>query len=238
MCRAEELKQQAALRALEDVTDGMVVGLGTGSTTAHFIDGLGRRIREEGLKIVGVPTSRAAETLAKKAGVPLTELDPARRLDVTVDGADEVDPALNLIKGLGGALVREKVVAAHSRYHITVVDDSKLTEPLGTRGPLPVEVVPFGHTITRSQLEALGCEPELRVEGDGEPFVTDNCNYIYHCTFPGGMPDPITTDRAILALPGVVQTGLFLGLTHRIIVAAPDGVREFGRKDQEQEPGG
>ena len=227
MSRAQELKEQAALKALEDVQDGMVVGLGTGSTTAYFIHGLGRRIAKEGLDIVGVPTSHAARKLAQAARVPLTELDPERRLDVTVDGADEVDPRLNLIKGLGGALLREKVVAAHTRLHITVVDDSKLCDPLGTLGPLPVEVATFGHTVTRAQIMALGCEAQLRVEADGRPFVTDNGNHIYHCIFPAGMMDPAAVDRALLDLPGVVQTGLFLGLTHRVIVAGEKGVYQL-----------
>jgi len=227
MSRAEELKEQAALKALEEVKEGMLVGLGSGSTTAYFIAGLGHRIANEGLKVIGVPTSNAAHELGLAARVPMTELDPQRRLDVTVDGADEVDPQLNLIKGMGGALLREKVVAAHSRLHITVVDDSKLTEPLGTKGPLPVEVVTFGHTVTEAQLVDLGCQPELRLEADGKPFVTDNGNYIYHCTFPSGMKDPRATDRALLDLPGVVQTGLFLGLTHRVIVAGEKGVYEI-----------
>lgn len=234
MSPAEELKALAALEALKEVHNGMLVGLGTGSTTAHFIAGLGRRIAREGLKVMGVPTSHAARELAEKANIPLTELDPTRRLDVTVDGADEVDAQLNLIKGLGGALLREKVVAAHSRLHITVVDDSKLAEPLGTKGPLPVEVATFGHTVTRAQLKALGCEPVLRVQADSSVFVTDNGNHIYHCTFPNGMADPRATDRALLELPGVVQTGLFLGLTHRVIVAGKEGVYQIRKPSDGQ----
>lgn len=227
MDEAARLKELAAQKALESVSDGMLIGLGTGSTTAYFIAGLGELIREQGMAITGVPTSQAAEALARKAGIPLTELDPACRLDLTVDGADEVDPQLNLIKGLGGALLREKVVAAHSKLHITVVDDSKLTDPLGTLGPLPVEVVPFGHTVTKAQIEALGAAAKLRMENAVEPFVTDNGNYIYHCTFSNGLPNAPLTDRTLLALPGVVQTGLFIGLTHRVLVAATEGLREI-----------
>ncbi|MEM2870355.1 MAG: ribose-5-phosphate isomerase RpiA [Thermoplasmata archaeon] len=230
----EELKALAGRRGAGLVRDGMVVGLGTGSTARHAILALGERVRE-GLRIVGVPTSLESERLARECGIPLTTLDEHPEIDVTIDGADEVDPRLNLVKGLGGALLREKLVALATRREVIVVDGSKLVERLGTRAPVPVEVVRFGHTLTARRLAALGCAPALRMAGGGSaaggPYVTDNGNLIYDCRF-AGIPDPARLERELRAVPGVVESGIFVGLAHLVIVASAEGVREIRRPEE------
>ncbi|NOQ54583.1 MAG: ribose-5-phosphate isomerase RpiA [Thermoplasmata archaeon] len=219
----EDLKQQAGERAAELVTDGMKVGLGTGSTVHYTLLALGRRVKEEGLDIVGVPTSVRTERTSLEVGIPLGDLDELGRLDITIDGADEVDPHLNLIKGLGGALVREKIVAAHTRELVIIVDSSKMVEVLGTRSPLPVEVFKMGHKRLHSALADLGCAPALRMDDDGSPFVSDNGNHIYDCRFER-IPRPHDLEMEINNVIGVVQNGLFLDMTTRVVVASTSGV--------------
>ncbi len=224
----EELKALAGRRGAEMVKDGMVVGLGTGSTARHAILRLGERVRN-GLRVLGVPTSVESERLARSCGIPLTTLDEHPDVDLTIDGADEVDPNLDLIKGLGGALLREKLVAHATKREVIVVDSSKLVERLGAKTPLPVEVVMYGHTAVARRLAALGCSPTLRKAPDGTgPYVTDNGNYIYDCRF-SGIPDPKRLERDIDELPGVVECGLFIGLAHMALVASDEGVKEMSR---------
>lgn len=219
----EDLKQQAGERAAELVTDGMKVGLGTGSTVHYTLLALGRRVQEEGLDIVGVPTSVRTERTSLEVGIPLGDLDELGRLDITIDGADEVDPHLNLIKGLGGALVREKIVAAHTREMVIIVDSSKMVEVLGTRSPLPVEVFKMGHKRLHSALADLGCAPALRMDDDGSPFVSDNGNHIYDCRFER-IPRPHDLEMEINNVIGVVENGLFLDMATRVVVASTSGV--------------
>jgi ribose 5-phosphate isomerase A len=218
----EGLKRQAGERAADLVTDGMKVGLGTGSTVHYTLLALGRRVREEGLDIVGVATSVRTERTSNEAGIPLGDLDELSHLDITIDGADEVDPHLNLIKGLGGALVREKIVAAHSRELVIVVDSSKMVDVLGTRSPLPVEVLRMGHRRLHGALADLGCAPALRMADDG-PFVSDNGNLIYDCRF-GRIPRPHETEMELNNLVGVVENGLFLDMASRVVVASASGI--------------
>ena len=219
----EDLKQQAGEQAAELVTDGMKVGLGTGSTVHYTLLALGRRVREEGLDIVGVPTSVRTEMTSREVGIPLGDLDELGRLDITIDGADEVDPHLNLIKGLGGALVREKIVAAHTREMVIIVDSSKMVEVLGTRSPLPVEVFKMGHKRLHTALADLGCAPALRMADDGSPFVSDNGNHIYDCRFER-IPRPHDLEMEINNVIGVVENGLFLDMATRVVVASTSGV--------------
>ena len=212
-----QLKQMAAKAAVEHVQDGMIVGLGTGSTASPAIQLIGER----GLKIRGVPTSEASAELARSLGIPLLTLADVTRIDLTIDGADEIDPQGNLIKGGGGALLREKVVASITCHQIIIADKSKDVPVLG-RFPLPIEVVPFATPLIRHQIRELGCVPVLR-QRDGKTFVTDNGNYILDCAF-GKIEAPAALDAALQRLPGIVEDGLFVGLTHRIIVASEDGV--------------
>lgn len=226
----EELKRAAAVRALGEVRSGMKLGLGTGSTVAHFLDVLAGALREGALHdLVGVPTSEWTATRSRHLGIPLTTLDETPALDLCVDGADEVDPGLDLVKGLGGALLREKMVASASRRFVVMVDEAKLVRRLGTRAPLPVEVVPFAWSVHLGALEGLGGAPVLRRGADGEPYRTDNGNLILDVSFPGGIEDALEMERAIRGRPGVVETGLFLGMASSVVVAAADGVRVLER---------
>lgn len=226
------LKQIAAVQAVDHVQDGMVLGLGTGSTTAYAIDELGARIAAGRLRhVIGVPTSEATARRAQALGIPLTTLVEHPVLDLVIDGADEVDPQLDLIKGLGGALLREKIVAVAARRFITIVDESKLVTRLGTRGPLPVEVTQFAWEAHARWLSGLGCRADLRREADGAPYVTDNGNYIIHCTFPDGIADARALDARLHAQPGILEHGLFLGLATEVIVAGHDGVRILKRSE-------
>lgn len=224
----DDLKRQAGERAAEYVKDGMKVGLGTGSTVHYTLQALGRRVQEEGLDIVGVPTSVRTERTSLEVGIPLGDLDELGTLDVTIDGADEVDPHLNLIKGLGGALVREKIVAAHSKELIIVVDDGKMVDVLGTRSPLPVEVFKMGHRRLHSALADLGCAPALRLGDGDEPFVSDNGNYIYDCRF-SRIPRPHELEMEMNNVVGVVENGLFLDMATSVVVASTSGIMVKGR---------
>ncbi|MBN2548464.1 MAG: ribose-5-phosphate isomerase RpiA [Anaerolineales bacterium] len=227
-----DLRQQAALRALNDVYDGMALGLGTGKTTAYFIDALAERIRSGELKhIQAVPTSEATAARARQLGIPLTTLSTYPQLDLAVDGADEVDPQLNLIKGLGRALLREKIVETHARELIIIVDESKIVPCLGSRGPVPVEITPFEVEMQVRWLNTLGCRAELWLEQDGSPVVTDNGNHLARCYFPPpGIPDPYAFARTLADRPGIVEHGLFLDLATRVIVAGQDGLRILERE--------
>jgi ribose 5-phosphate isomerase A len=202
-------------RALEFVADGSVVGLGSGRASCEFIRLLGARVRA-GLRVCGVPTSRQSAELAESLGIPLVPLEEGMPLLVTVDGADEVDPRLNLIKGYGRALVREKIVAAASKRLVILVGPGKATPVLGGRGKLPVEIVPFALPLCRSWLADLGLRPVL-YEADGKPFTSDNGNFILDCG-TGPIEAPAELDARIQAIPGVVGTGLFLGMAELVLV--------------------
>lgn len=215
-----------AARVLEFVQDGNVVGLGTGRAATAFIHALGQRV-QQGLQVTGVPTSQATATAARQCGIPLVGLEDIEVIDVTVDGADEVDPQLNLIKGYGGALVREKIVAAASRTEIILVGSEKLVPVLGKRGILPVEVIPFAVGFCKRQLAALGSRPRIRLT-QGGPFVSDNGNYILDCGIEP-IRAPQELEDSISAIPGVVGTGLFLGIADLVLVGDADGVRELRR---------
>ena len=224
-------KQAAAERGASLVQSGMVLGLGSGTTSALMVQAIGRKLREGTLRdIVGVPSSSAIAAVARESGVPLATLDERPALDLNLDGADEVDPNLDLIKGLGGALLWEKIVATAAREVVILVDDSKLVSRLGTKAPLPVEVVPFGWKCHLAFIVSLGGAPTLRLEPDGKPFVTDEGNYILHCRFEGGIADPVGLEAKLLGRAGIVGTGLFLGVAHRVIVGKPDGVEVLTRK--------
>ena len=223
-----DLKEMAAREAVRNVEDGMVVGLGSGSTASIAIRLLGERARN-GLSIIGIATSRASEDLGRAEGIRVEELKDHPVVDVTIDGADEVNPDLDLIKGLGGALVREKIVAAATEKEIIVVDESKLVEYLCQKSPLPVEIVKFAHDATMKKLRTFECDPRLRMR-EGEPFVTDNGNYIADCKFER-IDDPRVLEAQLNLVPGVVDNGLFVGMTNLVIVASKDGVRTLQRKD-------
>lgn len=228
---AEALKRAAAARALDEVSPGMRLGLGTGSTVAHFLDLLGEALTSGRLgDIVGVPTSERTAARSRELGIPLTTLDETPELDLCVDGADEVDPSLELVKGLGGALLREKIVASASRRFVVMVDASKEVRRLGTRAPLPVEVVPFGWTSHRRAMEALGGRPVLRVGRDDLPYVTDNGNFIVDLHFPDGIDDPRAVESALRRRAGIVDSGLFLGMASLVVVADPGGIRVRSRE--------
>ncbi len=215
-----EKKKMAALKAVEWVRDGMVIGLGTGSTAYYAIEVIGKLVKE-GHDLVGVPTSKNTEKLALEFGIPLTSLESVNDIDLTIDGADEVDLRLRLIKGMGGALLREKIVASVSRQEIVAVDDSKLVDVLGTKSPLPVEVVPFGHKRAKEAIERLRCKAQLR--GENNPFVTDSGNYIYDCRFVG-IENPEDLEKRLNLIPGVVENGLFIGLATRVVIGTEKGV--------------
>ena len=224
----DRLKRDAALRAIEFVEDGMVVGLGTGSTAYFVIEGLGARVAA-GLKIVGIATSERTAAQARSLHIPLASFTEHQRLDLAIDGADEVERGtLNLIKGLGGALLREKIVAAASRRFIVVVDDDKLVERLGARAPVPVEIAQFGWQSTAAALAKLGTEPVLRHAGEDHPFITDGGNYILDCRF-GTIADPGTLERRIGTIVGVLESGLFIGRSSAVVVASSGGVEVLTR---------
>lgn len=228
MSDVQQLKHEAGLRAVEYVRDGMCVGLGTGSTAEHAVREIGRRVAE-GLRVRGVPTSEKTAQLARALGIPLTTLEEVDHLDVTIDGADEIELAtLSAIKGLGGALLREKIVALATLEEILIVHETKVVPQLGDHTPLPVEVVPFGWGRTCAALTALGCEPHRRNTPTGEPYITDSGNYLIDCRFPG-ISDPAALGDSIKRITGVVDHGLFVGIIRRAIVAGASGVRVVER---------
>ena len=229
----EALKRQAAARALEQVQDGMKLGLGTGSTAKHFVDLLGERVRA-GLKVTGVPTSEVTRAQALGLGIRLTTLDEIDRLDLTIDGADEIEPSLNVIKGGGGALLREKIVAAASDRMIVIADDSKWVDTLG-RFPLPVEVIPFGLAATRRGIEKAFAEcgvsgpMAVRKGKDGHVFVTDGGHWIVDAHLER-ISDAPRLAGLLNAIPGVVEHGLFIGLASTVVLAGAQGIRVVERR--------
>jgi ribose 5-phosphate isomerase A len=224
----DSLKRAASEAAAELVEDGMVVGLGTGSTAAFAVDALARRHRQ-GLRFLGIPTSEQTAARATAAGIPLSSFAEHRQIDLTIDGADEVERGtLNLIKGLGGALLREKIVAAASRHLAIVVDGAKVVDRLGTQAPVPVEVVSFGLEATEAALEALGASLRLRLAASGAPFVTDGGNHIVDCNF-AAISDPATLEERIGRVVGVVESGLFIGRADSVFVADATGVHRLDR---------
>jgi ribose 5-phosphate isomerase A len=221
------LKRAAASRAVEEVKDGMVVGLGSGSTAAFAVEDLADRVAK-GLRVTGIPTSEKTAALARRLGVPLTNFAKHRRIDVTIDGADQVARGtLDLVKGLGGALLREKLVASVSDRMIVVVDETKLVDRLGGNTSLPVEIVPFAWQTVLDRLAALGCAPRLRLAGD-EPFTTDGGNYIADCAI-AEIPDPAMLEGRLSEMIGVIETGLFIGMASKIVVGRPAGVEVIER---------
>lgn len=230
---------EAARAAVAAVPDNIVLGLGSGTTSELMLQALAQRVRV-GLRVVGVPTSERTRDIASSLGIPVANLDDVGMLDMSIDGADEVSlPTLDLIKGHGGALLREKLIAAASRYRVIIVDASKLVRELGTIGPVPVEVIPFGWKHTAERVVALGGRPKLRPAplavasatspaGSPTPYVTDGGNYILDCDF-GPIADPAPLAARIKALVGVVDSGLFVGMTERVYVGGPSGVQVYSR---------
>ena len=215
------MKKMAGEKAVEYVEDGMILGLGTGSTVEYTLRKLGELVKD-GLKIKGIPTSMHTRKIAKECNIPLTTLEENPEIDLTIDGADEVDSELNLIKGGGGALTREKIIAYHSKKEIIVVDETKIVKALGTDVPLPVEVVKYGWTSTKKTLEEFGCTAELR-KIINDPYLTDNSNYILDCDFEK-IEEPEQIEKDINNIPGVVENGLFIGLVDEIIVGSKQGI--------------
>jgi ribose 5-phosphate isomerase A len=226
MADADSLKRDAAARALREVRSGMALGLGSGSTVAHFLELLGHALAAGTLTDVhGVPSSTQTERRATAAGIPLGSLGDHPRLDLTVDGADEVSPELDLVKGMGGALLREKMITQASDRFVVIADEGKAVRRLGTISPLPIEVVPWEWSCHVSYLENEGAEVELRSGADGTPYETDNGNLVLHCRFPEGIEDPSALSAGLNARAGVVETGLFLRMADQAILAGPEGIR-------------
>lgn len=228
----EQAKQVAAARAAEWIEDGMVLGLGTGSTVRHLLNVIqARRADGEWQRLRAVPTSRDTEARARSLGIPLVSLDTHPELDLSIDGADEVDDSLRLIKGLGGALLREKIVASVAAVRVIMVDESKRVGRLGTRAPLPVEVDPFGFGAVVPFLRSLGAEPTIRVGADGAPVQTDGGHLVVDCRFTHGIEDPEALDALLHGRPGVLETGLFLGMTEFVVVAGNADVQVLTSAD-------
>jgi ribose 5-phosphate isomerase A len=226
-----EWKRAAACAAVELVSDGMIVGIGTGSTATFAIQALAERM-QAGLRFLGVPSSDRSAALATLLGIPLTTFADHPRIDLTIDGADEVERGtLNLIKGHGGALLREKIVAVASRRLAIIVDGTKLVDRMGEHSPVPVEVVAFGYELTKGRLEALGATVVLRCTPDGKPFCTDSGNRILDCTF-GSIADPATLEERIRRIVGVVECGLFVGLADVVFIGDAAGVTRLERSHQ------
>lgn len=222
MSEQDAQKRRAAERAVAEIRTGMTLGLGTGSTVAFVLEALAARVAA-GLEVAGIPSSERTAREARQMGIPLTDFATHRRIDLTIDGADQIARgSLDLVKGLGGALLREKMIALASERMIVVADETKLVERLGGKSPLPVELVPFGHETTLDRLTALGAAPHLRYRDDA-PFITDNGNYIADCHF-AAIPDPIELNLRLQALFGVVATGLFCGLATQAIIGTAEGV--------------
>ncbi len=221
----DQWKKNAAEAAAKVIENGMVVGLGTGSTAAFFVKALARRVAKEHVRIAGIPTSEETARLARSLKIPLTTFASHTEIDVTVDGADEVElPTLYLIKGRGGALLREKIVASASKRMIIVADESKIVSRLGSKVSVPVEVVKFGWQVTEGKLRKLGGNPALRLGKDKRPFVTDGGNYVLDCAF-GAMENPKETAHHLDHVVGAIEHGLFLGFTREVFVGESDGVK-------------
>jgi ribose 5-phosphate isomerase A len=222
----DQEKEAAARASLAFVKDGQVVGLGTGSTAAYFIQLLGEQVKK-GLRIRGIPTSVRSGELATRLGIPLTTLDECQEIDVTVDGADEVDPQLRLIKGGGGALLRERIVASATKQLVIVADATKRVPVLG-KFPLPVEVIKFAQALVVKRIEALGAQVKMRLNADGKPYLTDENNYILDCRF-GQIADADGLARRLSDMPGVVEHGLFIGMASVVLVANGSEIEELRR---------
>ena len=226
----DNAKKRAASEAVKHVKDGFTVGLGSGSTAAYAIKEIGRRIQREKLQILGVPTSHQALRLAVDSGIPMTTLDEHPQLTFTIDGADQIDRELNLIKGMGGALTREKIVASATKRLVIVADETKMAEKLGKDQPLPLEVLPFALPTVIPRIQKLGGSPILR-EGTGKvgPVVTDNGNFIVDADF-GPIDSPKTLNSQLKSVPGVIETGLFIGMADVVYVGKPAGVDRLNRE--------
>jgi ribose 5-phosphate isomerase A len=223
-------KELAGRAAAKLVNDGDIVGLGTGSTAYFAVIALGERVKA-GLKIIGIPTSIATGELARKVGIPLTTLDQHPAIDIDIDGADEVDPHLNLIKGGGGALLREKVIAAASKKFVVVADHAKVVSTLG-KFPLPVEIIAFARAVVEPKIARLGASIKMRTRPDGSPYITDNGNPILDCSF-GKIEDPPALARALTNIPGVVEHGLFIGLASKALIGKENSVEEISGGSQQ-----
>jgi ribose 5-phosphate isomerase A len=229
MTPIDELKRQAGIHAADQVLSGMIVGLGHGSTAIHAVRRIAERLNTGDLRgVLGIPCSAQVEKEALALGIPLTTLEQHPVIDLTIDGADEVDPQLELIKGGGGALTREKIVAQASRQEIIIVDSSKLVPALGTGWAIPVEVIPFGYGSQQAFLEGLGAAVKVRQKADGTPFITDQGNFILDARF-GPLADPAAVAAILKARTGIVEHGLFIGLATQVIVADASGIRVMKR---------
>lgn len=225
----DHLKKAAAQTAVALINNGMIVGLGTGSTASFAVSIIAQRV-SDGLNIIGIPTSEKIEQLARSMGIPVSTLAEHDHIDITIDGADEVEiGTLNLIKGRGGALLREKIVATAAKHLVIVVDDSKLVDCLGIHNPIPLEVVPFGWQATAKRLRSLGASLTLRLGSDGRPFISDGGHYILDCAF-GTIEYPVHLQQQLDRTVGVVESGLFLGLTSQVIVGSRKGVSVLRRE--------
>ena len=220
----DQEKEASARASLRFVKDGQVVGLGTGSTVKFFIDLLGEQVKK-GLRIRGIPSSNRSREQAVSLGIPLATFDECQEIDVTVDGADEVDPELRLIKGGGGALLREKIVASASKQVVIIVDETKRVPVLG-KFPLPVEVVKFAEAVVKRKIEALGAQVSVRRDADGKPYLSDENNHILDCRF-GQIPDADELARKLSDMPGVIEHGLFIGMASVVLVATGSGIVEL-----------
>jgi ribose 5-phosphate isomerase A len=226
----EEAKRRAALEAVTLVKDGQVVGLGTGSTAKYMIDELGRKVREEGLQILGIPTSHWTANRAKINEIPLTTLDNHPQIDIAIDGADQVDPELNLIKGLGGALTREKIIDTAAKNLVIIIDKSKYVEKLGVKQVVPIEIIPMACTPIIEKLRRLGGKPKVRQGKDNDPFfITDNGNYIVDVAF-GAITNGKNLEMKINMIPGVVENGLFIDVTDMVFIGSPNKVERLEKK--------
>jgi ribose 5-phosphate isomerase A len=223
MTPSDSLKLAAAETAVAQITDGMIVGLGTGSTAKHAVDVIGRRVAQ-GLRVIGIPTSERTAEQARGLKIPLASFADYAKLDIAIDGADEVELGpLNLVKGLGGALLREKIVAGAAARFIVIVDESKLVKQLGTHAPLPVEVVPFGWEVTARKLRELGGDPKMRMNAD-KPYITDGGHYILDTSF-GPIQNAAKLQQQLDGVVGVVEHGLFVGMTSQVIIGTPKGIQ-------------
>ena len=230
MNRQDELKKNCALAAVKQIASGMIVGLGTGSTANYMIDELGKKCRDKSFQIKGIPTSERTAQRAQTAGIELTSLETHSDIDVTIDGTDEFDPHLSLIKGHGGALLREKIVAAASIKMIVITDDSKQSSHLGTDLAVPVEVLPFGYPSVAKQLSKLSAKVTQRLDSNtGQPFITDSGNWIIDCDF-GVIEHPADLETALNLIPGVVENGLFVGQADMVLIGSAEGVQVIHRE--------
>lgn len=225
-------KRKAAVEAVKHVEDGFILGLGSGSTVAFAITEIGRRIREKNLRVLGVPTSYQSFLLAVECGIPITTLNEHPHLDLDIDGADQIDRELNLIKGMGGALTREKIVATAAKSFIVVADETKLTEKLGKGQPLPIEVLPFAEPIVSARVKEIGGKPVLREKKDKSgPYITDNGNFILDVDF-GPIDDPEDMENKLKSIPGVIETGLFIGMAQIAYVGTEKNIKTMRRAPQ------